>query len=172
MLGNLGFFNFWHQLDEIILESLGISTRVRTCQWVFTKNPSKRAELHRLNALPDNIVINSSIWKNVLLENDRKRNRPTSGGTCRGACVVDTLSRDCGSGIKWCSLFNYSNESFSLFVIYSGILKTRPMFQTCLLEFWGVGVFLKNERSFQLVYASIPFSHLKKKKFWTFIDEY
>lgn len=103
--------------------------------------------------------------KNVLLENDRKRNRPTSGGTCRGACVVDTLSRDCGSGIKWCSLFNYSNESFSLFVIYSGILKTRPMFQTCLLEFWGVGVFLKNERSFQLVYASIPFSHLKKKFF-------
>lgn len=103
--------------------------------------------------------------KNVLLENDRKRNRPTSGGTCRGACVVDTLSRDCGSGIKWCSLFNYSNESFSLFVIYSGILKTRPMFQTCLLEFWGVGVFLKNERSFQLVYASIPFSHLKKNFF-------
>lgn len=81
------------------------------------------------------------------------------------ACVVDTLSRDCGSGIKWCSLFNYSNESFSLFVIYSGILKTRPMFQTCLLEFWGVGVFLKNERSFQLVYASIPFSHLKKMFF-------
>lgn len=106
--------------------------------------------------------------KNVLLENDRKRNRPTSGGTCRGTCVVDTLSRDCGSGIKWCSLFNYSNESFSLFVIYSGILKTRPMFQTCLLEFWGVGVFLKNERSFQLVYASIPFSHLKKKFFLDF----
>lgn len=106
--------------------------------------------------------------KNVLLENDRKRNRPTSGGTCRGACVVDTLSRDCGSGIKWCSLFNYSNESFSLFVIYSGILKTRPMFQTCLLEFWGVGVFLKNERSFQLVYASIPFSHLKKNFFLDF----
>lgn len=106
--------------------------------------------------------------KNVLLENDRKRNRPTSGGTCRGACVVDTLSRDCGSGIKWCSLFNYSNESFSLFVIYSGILKTRPMFQTCILEFWGVGVFLKNERSFQLVYASIPFSHLKK----IFLDFY
>lgn len=136
MLGNLGFFNFWHQLDEIILESLGISTRVRTCQWVFTKNPSKRAELHRLNALPDNIVINFSIWKKW------PQTKPSHlWGTCRGACVVDTLSRDCGSGIKWCSLFNYSNESFSLFVIYSGILKTRPMFQTCILEFWGVGVF-------------------------------
>lgn len=105
--------------------------------------------------------------KNVLLENDRKRNRPTSGGTCRGACVVDTLSRDCGSGIKWCSLFNYSNESFSLFVIYSGILKTRPMFQTCLLEFWGVGVF-KKWTILSVGVCKYPFFTFKKKIFLDF----
>lgn len=66
--------------------------------------------------------------KNVLLENDCKWNCFIFGGICWGVCVVDILLCDCGFGIKWCSFFNYLNESFSLFVIYFGIFKIRFMF--------------------------------------------